>query len=37
LAIAVIGGILISMILSLVITPAMEFFMTRRSDPVVGA
>jgi multidrug efflux pump subunit AcrB len=29
LAIAVIGGILISMILSLVITPAMEFFMTR--------
>jgi multidrug efflux pump subunit AcrB len=33
LAIAVIGGILISMILSLVITPAMEFFMTRRNEP----
>ena len=37
LAIAVIGGILISMILSLVITPAMEFFMTRKSQPVVEA
>jgi multidrug efflux pump subunit AcrB len=36
LAIAVIGGILISMILSLVITPAMEFFMTRRSQEAVG-
>jgi len=34
LAIAVIGGILISMVLSLVITPAMEFFMTRKSEPV---
>jgi len=34
LAIAVIGGILISMILSLVITPAMEFFMTRKSEPI---
>ena len=34
LAIAVIGGILISMVLSLVITPAMEFFMTRKSQPV---
>jgi len=29
LAIAVIGGILISMILSLIITPAMQFYMTR--------
>lgn len=37
LAIAVIGGILISMVLSLVITPAMEFFMTRKSEPVGGA
>jgi multidrug efflux pump subunit AcrB len=30
LAIAVIGGILISMVLSLVITPAMEYFMNRK-------
>ncbi len=37
LAIAVIGGILISMILSLVITPAMEFFMTRKSGPIAEA
>jgi multidrug efflux pump subunit AcrB len=37
LAIAVIGGILISMILSLVITPAMEFFMTRKGERAVGA
>jgi multidrug efflux pump subunit AcrB len=37
LAIAVIGGILISMVLSLVITPAMEFFMTRKSGPVAEA
>jgi multidrug efflux pump subunit AcrB len=37
LAIAVIGGILISMILSLVITPAMEFFMTRKSQEASGA
>jgi multidrug efflux pump subunit AcrB len=29
LAIAVIGGILISMALSLIITPAMQFFLTR--------
>jgi multidrug efflux pump subunit AcrB len=36
LAIAVIGGILISMILSLVITPAMEFFMTRKSQEASG-
>ena len=31
LAIAVIGGILISMVLSLIITPAMEFYLTRES------
>jgi multidrug efflux pump subunit AcrB len=30
LAIAVIGGILISMVLSLVVTPAIQFFLTRR-------
>ena len=35
LAIAVIGGILISMVLSLIITPAMQFFMTRKSQPAV--
>jgi multidrug efflux pump subunit AcrB len=29
LAIAVIGGILISMVLSLVITPAVHFYLTR--------
>jgi Cu/Ag efflux pump CusA len=29
LAIAVIGGILISMILSLMITPAIQFYLTR--------
>ena len=33
LAIAVIGGILISMALSLVITPAMEFYLTRDRQP----
>jgi len=32
LAIAVIGGILISMVLSLIITPAMYFYMTRNSE-----
>ena len=31
LAIAVIGGILISMVLSLIITPAMQFYLTRES------
>ena len=31
LAIAVIGGIMISMILSLIITPAIQYFLTRRS------
>jgi len=37
LAIAVIGGILVSMVLSLVITPAIQFFLggrDRRSNPV---
>jgi len=33
LAIAVIGGILISMVLSLIITPAMQFFLTRERRP----
>jgi len=32
LAIAVIGGILISMVLSLIITPAIYFYMTRNSE-----
>jgi multidrug efflux pump subunit AcrB len=36
LAIAVIGGILISMVLSLVITPAMEYFMNRRDQVSLG-
>jgi len=31
LAIAVIGGILISMVLSLIITPAIQFYLTRKS------
>ena len=35
LAIAVIGGILISMILSLIITPAVQFYLTRDRGPVV--
>ena len=33
LAISVIGGVLISMILSLVITPAVHFYMSRNSSP----
>ena len=33
LAIAVIGGILVSMVLSLIITPAMHFYMTREKSP----
>ena len=33
LAIAVIGGILISMVLSLIITPAMQFYLTRGRSP----
>jgi multidrug efflux pump subunit AcrB len=36
LAIAVIGGILISMVLSLVITPAMEYFMNRKDQVSLG-
>jgi multidrug efflux pump subunit AcrB len=35
LAIAVIGGILISMVLSLIITPAIEYYMTPDEQPVV--
>ena len=35
LAIAVIGGILISMILSLIITPAIQFYFTRETEPSV--
>ncbi len=34
LAIAVIGGILISMVLSLIITPAMQFYLTRDRHPI---
>jgi hypothetical protein len=37
LAIAVIGGILISMVLSLIITPAVHFFLTRRERAVEPA
>src|SRR3984957_6265540 len=33
LAIAVIGGGLISMVLSLIITPAVHFYLSRKSDP----
>jgi multidrug efflux pump subunit AcrB len=36
LAIAVIGGILISMVLSLIITPAMQFYLTRHHRAAVG-
>jgi multidrug efflux pump subunit AcrB len=36
LAIAVIGGILISMVLSLVVTPAIQYFLTSRQAAVVG-
>jgi multidrug efflux pump subunit AcrB len=35
LAIAVIGGILISMVLSLIITPAMQYYLTRDRGPLV--
>jgi Cu/Ag efflux pump CusA len=31
----VIGGILVSMVLSLVITPAMQFYLTRHREPVL--
>jgi multidrug efflux pump subunit AcrB len=34
LAIAVIGGILISMVLSLIVTPAVFFYMTKKQPPV---
>jgi multidrug efflux pump subunit AcrB len=37
LAIAVIGGILISMVLSLIITPAMQFFLTKEKAPEQAA
>ena len=37
LAIAVIGGILISMVLSLIITPAIQFYLTRDKEAVVNA
>ena len=32
LAIAVIGGIIVSMVLSLVITPAIHYYLTRKSN-----
>ncbi|HXX00278.1 MAG TPA: efflux RND transporter permease subunit, partial [Candidatus Acidoferrales bacterium] len=34
LAIAVIGGVLISMVLSLIITPAVHFYLAGRDEPV---
>ena len=37
LAIAVIGGILISMVLSLIITPAIEYYLTKDKEAVVSA
>jgi multidrug efflux pump subunit AcrB len=37
LAIAVIGGILISMVLSLIITPAIQFYLTRDKEAAVSA
>jgi multidrug efflux pump subunit AcrB len=37
LAIAVIGGILISMVLSLIITPAIQFYLTRDKEAAVTA
>jgi multidrug efflux pump subunit AcrB len=37
LAIAVIGGILISMVLSLIITPAIQFYLNRKREAVVVA
>ena len=36
LAIAVIGGILISMVLSLIVTPAMQFFLTQHGSTETG-
>jgi multidrug efflux pump subunit AcrB len=37
LAIAVIGGILISMVLSLIITPAIEYYLTKGNEAAVSA
>jgi multidrug efflux pump subunit AcrB len=37
LAIAVIGGILISMVLSLIITPAIQYYLTRDKEVTVSA
>jgi len=37
LAVAVIGGILISMVLSLIITPAVQFYLTREKEAVARA
>jgi len=37
LAIAVIGGVLISMVLSLIITPAVHFYLGRKSHPAETA
>ena len=37
LAIAVIGGLLISMLLSLIITPAIQFFLTTPPAPRLSA
>jgi multidrug efflux pump subunit AcrB len=36
LAIAVIGGVLISMVLSLIITPAVYFFLNRKGQVVAN-
>jgi multidrug efflux pump subunit AcrB len=36
LAIAVIGGILISMVLSLIITPAIEYYLTHNKEAAVS-
>jgi Cu/Ag efflux pump CusA len=36
LAIAVIGGVLISMVLSLIITPAVHFYLGGKDEPVVA-
>jgi len=36
LAIAVIGGVLISMVLSLIITPAVHFYLSGRSESTEG-
>jgi Cu/Ag efflux pump CusA len=37
LAIAVIGGVLISMVLSLIITPAVHFYLGEKSEPASEA